>query len=451
LFSNFTGSSLGIFAGSSGEIIFYFPGTYNIQLIAQLTAIVTATATIDLWYSQGGSSVSKSNTQTSLTSAPKQITNISIVTITSAQISAGTNYVQFYWSASNMTGGSPSVTISSVAASGSIPASPSLNLQITQVTSNALPIGINYGDYLYYSPTLSNWVTGDSYVVMGGNAGLTGQASNAIAIGSNSGNYQQGAFSIAIGNNAGQSNQSVGSISIGSFAGSSSHGTGAISLGTYSGSTSQGSNSIAIGSYAGAQNQGNYSIALGFNAGKTNQSANSIVLNASGLLGPSAATSGFFVNPVSTATSANSASYGLMMYDTTQNQILYSPTLGASTSKTFVIDHPNDKQRYLVHGCLEGPEAGVYYRGKGTVSNGKATIVLPKYTSAFKDFTVHVTCVGQPIPLGVSEVINGVFEVYASKNTSFNWVVYATRSTIEVEPLKIETKVSGSGPYLWIN
>ena len=29
-----------------------------------------------------------------------------------------------------------------------------------------------------------------------------------------------------------------------------------------------------------------------------------------------------------------------------------------------IIDHPDDKEnKYLIHGCLEGPEVGVYYRG----------------------------------------------------------------------------------------
>ena len=29
-------------------------------------------------------------------------------------------------------------------------------------------------------------------------------------------------------------------------------------------------------------------------------------------------------------------------------------------SKSFIIDHPTDPSKYLVHVCLEGPEAGVY-------------------------------------------------------------------------------------------
>ena len=124
--------------------------------------------------------------------------------------------------------------------------------------------------------------------------------------------------------------------------------------------------------------------------------------------------------------------------------------------KTFVIDHPLDSQRFLVHGCLEGPEAGVYYRGKYFLSKGeyKTTIKLPSYTSVFKDFTVHVNSIGFPLLLGVSEVENGYFRVYSSvslySDTRFNWVVYGTRQSIDVEPLKMETEIEGSGPYLWV-
>ena len=30
----------------------------------------------------------------------------------------------------------------------------------------------------------------------------------------------------------------------------------------------------------------------------------------------------------------------------------------------------------MVHGCLEGPEAGVYYRGKGEIPEGEDSVVI---------------------------------------------------------------------------
>ena len=54
-------------------------------------------------------------------------------------------------------------------------------------------------------------------------------------------------------------------------------------------------------------------------------------------------------------------------------------------SKTFVINHPTKKGKYLVHACLEGPEAGVYYRGSAKITEGDSIKVqIPEYTKAFE-------------------------------------------------------------------
>ena len=141
---------------------------------------------------------------------------------------------------------------------------------------------------------------------------------------------------------------------------------------------------------------------------------------------------------------------GGMYYDFTTSEICYS------TTKTFVIDHPKDENKYLVHACLEGPEAGVYYRGTGEIKNNKYTIVeLPDYVSSFSnDFTIQVTQViknddDEIIPIASSSVENNKFKVYG-KNTDFYWIVYGKRTDIIIEPDKKDVNVKGSGPYLWI-
>jgi hypothetical protein len=122
-----------------------------------------------------------------------------------------------------------------------------------------------------------------------------------------------------------------------------------------------------------------------------------------------------------------------------------------TTSKTFVIDHPMDSEKYLVHACLEGPEAGVYYRGEETLVNEKITVILPNYVKSLAtDFTVHITPIGKPRLLGVSRVINGMFDVYGESGDFF-WSVYGKRQNIETEPLKYSVKLKGDGPYKWIN
>lgn len=126
---------------------------------------------------------------------------------------------------------------------------------------------------------------------------------------------------------------------------------------------------------------------------------------------------------------------------------------GPTGSKTFIIDHPIDANKHLVHVCLEGPEAGVYYRGKGEISNDKwAEIDLPHYVNSLAyDFTVQITPIysGEIVTLNASEVENGRFYVYG-KNTKFHWTVYGKRYDIEVEPNKGSVEIKGDGPYLYI-
>lgn len=58
-----------------------------------------------------------------------------------------------------------------------------------------------------------------------------------------------------------------------------------------------------------------------------------------------------------------------------KSQTILTEFLFASKSKNFRIDHPLDlENRYLIYACLEGPENGVYTRGRLT---GKSVIELP--------------------------------------------------------------------------
>ena len=83
-----------------------------------------------------------------------------------------------------------------------------------------------------------------------------------------------------------------------------------------------------------------------------------------------------------------------------------------------------------------------------------ASVNLPEYVDALaSDFTVQVSTVYDGIVkdnnLITSEVKDNAFTVYGSNRTFF-WHVHGKREEVNVEPLKSESDVKGTGPYLWI-
>jgi hypothetical protein len=126
------------------------------------------------------------------------------------------------------------------------------------------------------------------------------------------------------------------------------------------------------------------------------------------------------------------------------------------TNKTFIIDHPSNENKFLVHACLEGPEAGIYYRGKATIiDNNSVAIQLPDYVAPLAtELTVELTpiysndnnicrCIYE-----TSEIENNSFTVYG-KNGSFYWTVYGKQNDILIEPDKTSVNIRGEGPYKW--
>jgi len=138
-----------------------------------------------------------------------------------------------------------------------------------------------------------------------------------------------------------------------------------------------------------------------------------------------------------------------------------SPKGGA---KTFVIDHPGDPRRYLVHATLEGPEGAVFYRGSARLDHGRAEVALPSYFESLthtSDRTVILTNIDGFDRLAVEtqrdgKVANGRFVVISDNPDSaqaFDWEVKAVRKDVPrlVEaPLKTEISVAGFGPYTFI-
>jgi hypothetical protein len=110
----------------------------------------------------------------------------------------------------------------------------------------------------------------------------------------------------------------------------------------------------------------------------------------------------------------------------------------AATSKSFIIDHPTQKDKKLQYASLEGPENGVYVRG----TTDEETIDLPEYWSELvheDSITVVLTPIGKKQDLFIKEKSNKLIKIGGAEG-SFDYVVYGERKDIdklEIEPLKV--------------
>jgi len=108
----------------------------------------------------------------------------------------------------------------------------------------------------------------------------------------------------------------------------------------------------------------------------------------------------------------------------------------AATTKSFLIDHPIKEGMKLRYGSLEGPENGVYVRGK---SDNKV-IELPDYWVGLIDpdsITVQLTGIGRPQELFVDKIENNkIFVGGLINGSSCFYFVQAER--VDVDKLIVE-------------
>jgi len=300
-------------------------------------------------------------------------------------------------------------------------------------------------------------------VTIGNQASYANQNNNSIAIGVSAGRIDQSDNCIAIGSESGNRNQSINSIAIGSVSAYENQGSNSIAIGAASGST-QGNNCIAIGSKSGRQqkdlsvtigtdsggNQGTGCVAIGYGSG--GGSCNNCVVFGINTFGQITQSNTFFVKNIKEDSTTPSS--GVLCYDISRGEIFQD------TGKTFVIDHPVNNDKYLIHACLEGPEAGVYYRGEGRCESlKKVKIFLPKYVKHFSNFNVFVSPTfdseeslkkAEDIRIIASDVIDNYFIVVSNCECSFDWIVYATRMNIETE-VPSSKKIEKIGPYTFFS
>ena len=110
----------------------------------------------------------------------------------------------------------------------------------------------------------------------------------------------------------------------------------------------------------------------------------------------------------------------------------------SGNSKAFNIEHPTKEGKRLWHGCLEGPEYGVYARGK--VLN-RTEIEFPKYWEGLVDWTT-VTVSLTPIGAHQNIIVKRIDEnkVYLQSNGGIPincyYHIYAER--MDIPRLEVE-------------
>jgi hypothetical protein len=132
--------------------------------------------------------------------------------------------------------------------------------------------------------------------------------------------------------------------------------------------------------------------------------------------------------------------------------------------KNFTIQHPIYPGKYLVHACLEGATADVYYRGKEEIVKTREfiNIKLPDYYCQIVESgssTIQLTPIGRPFALIGGEILEceNIIRVWAdtryNANIPFYWEIKGKRkgTDFKVEPDKDEVEVKQWGPYTYMD
>lgn len=108
--------------------------------------------------------------------------------------------------------------------------------------------------------------------------------------------------------------------------------------------------------------------------------------------------------------------------------------------KNFVIDHPTQEGKKLVHTCLEGPENGVYVRGRLL---NDSVIQLPEYWTGLVDessITVSITPIGAHQDIIVKRVGENAVHLQAKGGMPINCYYHVFGTRKDVPKLITETE-----------
>ena len=123
----------------------------------------------------------------------------------------------------------------------------------------------------------------------------------------------------------------------------------------------------------------------------------------------------------------------------------FQGVINVQSWKGFDIKHPNKENHRLRHICLEGPEAGVYIRGRLTGSN---FIDLPSYWAGLVDpesITVTLTQIGYSQDLIVDKIEMGR-KIYVRSGTGTDIDCYYTIQAARIDGENLIVEYEGGSP-----
>jgi hypothetical protein len=122
---------------------------------------------------------------------------------------------------------------------------------------------------------------------------------------------------------------------------------------------------------------------------------------------------------------------------------------GGTGNKYFVEPHPTDASRVIRYICMEGPEAGTYFRGTGRTVGGQAVIEVPESFRMVTDeegITAQVTATGRTRIWVESEDLNQIV-VRSDDDVRFHYLVQGIRRAFKgFEPIVEGEEFAPSSP-----
>ena len=108
--------------------------------------------------------------------------------------------------------------------------------------------------------------------------------------------------------------------------------------------------------------------------------------------------------------------------------------LGSTVTKAFIHPHPKSPSKVVEFLCLEGNEAGTYFRGTGRLSGGTAAIDIPKawqHVTAKAGLTVHLTPIRSLARIAVWDMKRDKITVRSDEDCEFSFIVHGKRRGFE--------------------